>query len=594
MKSLTIFLVVLLSITGLKGWPAVETGLSGGADEHLDRRQTCKACNALVSFVDRIASNDTNLLENSLINMCNDYSSLPGRQTKQMCNYMTKDVLDLFKKTNKQTFCREINACQGFTGPLEPTVSDDPTCNFCVNVVTNVKDIISGGPTELEVKYFVEDACHYLGSFENECVSLSDEYIDNLFKFIRQSLQPKQFCRSIGACNTSSVSSEPNQLTKVADISEIINIFPPQTPLQPLKPAESVQTLPKDLECDICKRVVEMIMNQLKDNRTEEAIIQALENVCSLFPQKTRQKCDAFIEQYANELIHILIEEGDPGLACALLGVCVPNSVYKTINREIEREDTRSGSVKWTEIESPIEVESSDSERVMSSVDKKDNKICYECELLMHFIQNEIYDYNNEEQIEEFIEHQLCDRMTIVVTKETCDSFVQNYGPQIMQLIAQKVFDPSNVCHKELKLCDNSTNTATPTQDFQMSGSNEKCDLCISLVQQIDSLLENEQFDKEVAKMVEKTCNTLPKARRVECELMIEAFAPYFLQAIGHMTDANQVCKSIDMCYSSGSVQLLGGHKCSYGPTYWCHTIAHAEACKATHFCKNKVWKAIP
>ncbi|CAG2180504.1 unnamed protein product [Oppiella nova] len=69
---------------------------------------------------------------------------------------------------------------------------------------------------------------------------------------------------------------------------------------------------------------------------------------------------------------------------------------------------------------------------------------------------------------------------------------------------------------------------------------------------------------------------------------MVEAFAPYFLQMIGSLNDANQICRSIDMCYSSGGVHMLGGHKCTFGPTYWCHTIAHAESCKATHFCKNK------
>ncbi len=38
--------------------------------------------------------------------------------------------------------------------------------------------------------------------------------------------------------------------------------------------------------------------------------------------------------------------------------------------------------------------------------------------------------------------------------------------------------------------------------------------------------------------------------------------------------------KTIDMCYTAGHVHLLGGHKCTFGPSYWCHTIAHAEACK--------------
>ena len=73
---------------------------------------------------------------------------------------------------------------------------------------------------------------------------------------------------------------------------------------------------------------------------------------------------------------------------------------------------------------------------------------------------------------------------------------------------------------------------------------------------------------------------------------LIEAFGPYFLQMIGRLANPRQVCKSLDLCYTPGHTQLLGGHKCTYGPTYWCHTIAHASACKATDYCK-RVWTPV-
>ncbi|XP_054162734.1 prosaposin-like [Oppia nitens] len=592
---LTSLLLIILSITtkGLNALPQPVDNLSS-----VDK--TCKGCTSLVTFIDKLNTNSSQLLSDALVTMCNDYSSLPGKQTKLTCTHIVNDVLKLFNKVDKNAFCDDISACHNNTiniNTVETNIADDPTCNFCVTVVTNVKEIISGGPTELEVKFFVEDACHYLGSFENECVSLSDEYIDNMFQYIRQNLNPKKFCKSIGACNTTKAIIESNnQSEKFADISEVINIFPPQTVVQ-LTPLQSaVENGNNDMECVICKRVVEYVIKQLSDNRTEEEIITALQQVCSLFPVRDRSKCSNFIEQYANELIHILIDEGDPNLACTLLGVCVPRSVWQPMNRsnDVEKEETANtkSSVKWTEIE-----ESISSESTVDKLNNSNSKACFECELLMHFIQREIYDYKNEEQIENFIKNQLCQRLQIVMTKDACDNFVQTYGPMIFQLIAQDVFDPTTVCQKELHLCPNTTisvpTAQSPQQDFQVNNQ-EKCELCRNLVQQMDTLLENNVFDKEVAKYVEKACHPLKnKAKRVECELMIEAFAPYFLQMIGHLSDADKICRSIDMCYSSEGVHLLGGHKCTFGPTYWCHTIAHAEACKATHFCKNKVWKPI-
>jgi len=198
---------------------------------------------------------------------------------------------------NRATFCNEISACvdDNFdpNALIKQSSSDDVNCDFCQNVVTNIKDILSGQPTELEIKYLVEDACHYLGSFENECVSISDEYLDSLFTFIRQSLQPKELCQALGACPKS---LESIQIRKVADISEVINVFPAQMPLTPLKSAEPVAQN-SDVECLLCKRLVQYVIQELKDNRTEEAIISALDRVCSLFPSKDRAQCKNFVEQ---------------------------------------------------------------------------------------------------------------------------------------------------------------------------------------------------------------------------------------------------------------------------------------------------------
>lgn len=45
-------------------------------------------------------------------------------------------------------------------------------CDFCFYVTTKVKEILSGGPTEIEIKTILEDGCHYLGNFENEVYNI--------------------------------------------------------------------------------------------------------------------------------------------------------------------------------------------------------------------------------------------------------------------------------------------------------------------------------------------------------------------------------------------------------------------------------------
>ena len=55
------------------------------------------------------------------------------------------------------------------------------------------------------------------------------------------------------------------------------------------------------------------------------------------------------------------------------------------------------------------------------------------------------------------------------------------------------------------------------------------------------------------------------------------------MQMIGRLSDPRKVCKSVDICQIPGQVHLLGGHKCTFGPTYWCHTTASASACRVSH-----------
>lgn len=78
----------------------------------------------------------------------------------------------------------------------------------------------------------------------------------------------------------------------------------------------------RDTGCTLCKQVVSIVLNEVKDNRTEEDLKAALEGACNLFPSQSRPTCSNFIDVYTDELLHILVEEADPSLSCALLGVC--------------------------------------------------------------------------------------------------------------------------------------------------------------------------------------------------------------------------------------------------------------------------------
>lgn len=71
------------------------------------------------------------------------------------------------------------------------------------------------------------------------------------------------------------------------------------------------------LNCMVCKQVAQWAIEKLKDNRTEEAIVNALDQVCDrIFSAAQRPQCETFVKQYSDEIISILKQENDPGLIC--------------------------------------------------------------------------------------------------------------------------------------------------------------------------------------------------------------------------------------------------------------------------------------
>lgn len=72
---------------------------------------------------------------------------------------------------NTSTVCYDIKACNDDSdnGIREiKNIGRKEDCDFCVYVATQVKNILAGGPTEVEIKTVLEDGCQYTQNFKNE------------------------------------------------------------------------------------------------------------------------------------------------------------------------------------------------------------------------------------------------------------------------------------------------------------------------------------------------------------------------------------------------------------------------------------------
>merc|ERR1712008_28594 len=64
-----------------------------------------------------------------------------------------------------------------------------------------------------------------------------------------------------------------------------------------------------DLTCSLCKTVMELLDQFLTDTTEEEAIADALKQICALLPAPLDVECDAMIAEYTDDIIELLVNE---------------------------------------------------------------------------------------------------------------------------------------------------------------------------------------------------------------------------------------------------------------------------------------------
>lgn len=311
--------------------------------------------------------------------------------------------------------------------------------------------------------------------YSNQCLSMVDEYIDMLFQYMKEDFVPGNLCKSLRVCPKMTGPLKKENSIRLPSASDMINIMPVNMSL-----AYPKETIGRETPtCMICKKIVKIIQRQLQDNATDEQIINVLTEVCELFPQKDRANCQKVVTDYANQLIQILSQDIDSDTACLLAGLCGNQNLNDYLNGALINEQHRLNG----------------------------NALCTECELIAHFIQNEIYDYQTEEQIENFIKNHLCDKMSFVITKSNCQAFVDQYGPIIMQTIAQDIFNPDMLCFKELKLCKRAKiHVITPL-------SHDRCQICKEVVK---DLADGSYNDLDIDRIIQRGCSRLPQSHQVD------------------------------------------------------------------------------
>ncbi|XP_037638251.1 prosaposin isoform X1 [Sebastes umbrosus] len=303
-----------------------------------------------------------------------------------------------------------------------PKKEDADVCEDCIKLLTDA---------QAEAKANTSFVDSLIENLENQCdllgpglSAMCKQYISQYGTLVVQQLMsmeqaPKDICTAAGFCSAmkKSVPMLKLQAAKILTAAKVIPALKlvPATKVvsatdKSAKPMVRVRDSPK---CAICEFVMKQLEDMLKDQKTEEEVIQAVEKVCTFLPASLSTQCKDLIETYGQAIIELLVQQADPKTICTVLALC--NEGSRTFVPALDQTRYKAGGY------------------------------CQVCKMAVSYIDGILEKNATEAQIEEAV-RKVCSFLPDSYQTQ-CDQMVEQYEPMLIQLLLQ-MLDPDFVCMK--------------------------------------------------------------------------------------------------------------------------------------------------
>uniref|UniRef100_A0A8C9T0N7 Prosaposin n=1 Tax=Scleropages formosus TaxID=113540 RepID=A0A8C9T0N7_SCLFO len=266
-----------------------------------------------------------------------------------------------------------------------PKEVNGDVCESCVKFITDAQEQAKANSSFIDSLIAqIEKQCDLLGPGISD---MCKQYVGTYGPLVIQqlmSMQPRDICCRAGFC-----SSAPMEVLVAAKLVPA-KMFPA------LKMEEPTEVKPLALKPS-------KVMSVL------EAVVHAVEKVCSLLPSTLKSQCKDLIDAYGQAIIELLVQEADPKTICTVLGLC------KGANPEMDKAQFEAGG------------------------------FCEVCKMAVRYIDGFLEQNATEAEIEDAVK-KVCNFLPDSY-KEECDQLIEQYGPVMVQLLLQ-MMDPDFVCMK--------------------------------------------------------------------------------------------------------------------------------------------------
>jgi len=414
-------------------------------------------------------------------------------------------------------------------------------------------EVLENKDNEEEVKNALETICRFMpASIEDKCEEYIEAYAETILQFILKSMTPDEICAELGLC-------EENP------------------------PKHEMSMTENDSKCVLCEYVMSQVKDMLSNKTTEEEVRKVLDEVCSYLPSTISDQCTKFVDQYSDMIIDFITHNVTPEEICQQIGLCQAH----IHNENAERFEMIG------EVDEIIEIDIQETHETSD-----DRPYCTLCEYAIGEVDKMITDKKNVDEIKHVLD-EICYELSNPIRDE-CVKMVNQYTDEIVQMFVAE-YTPQEVC-SELGLCDPpkadeiNDNTILQFETLEMNSVSEKplCALCEFAMDILEKqILTNQTLDM-VEHAVEMLCSYMPETIGDKCIDFVQEYGDEVIDLIIRAEmNPDQVCSALTLCtsqYTTWDARPVGGHRCTWGPAFWCQSRIHARACGTTRHCEDNVW----
>lgn len=353
------------------------------------------------------------------------------------------------------------------------TFKQDTDCAFCKAIMFFLnKDI--NVRSEKAIEDALDNVCEkWIPGYPKECKSFVEEYYKKVVELLLLGVNYEEVCDYLNTCKPEKILA-----TKV---------------LLPFEPKN-------DFRCDICKKVMTYLENELGDKTTDEEIREALDKVCTVLPSSIAEQCQDFVDKYTETIIALIIQEVKPSDVCDALGLCSESS--------------------QTQVKSQF--------------------TCELCESVMTYLKKVLKDPKTEEEIKQALD-EVCSILPQSLTKQ-CQDFVNEYTDLIISLLLQEM-DPDEVC-AAMGLCPKKNKIS-----FNVKNENDlECTICTQIMIALENELKDKTVESEIRTALDNVCSLLPNSYAVKCQNFVDKYTETIITLLVQNIKPDMICSVLKIC----------------------------------------------